>query len=202
MDETSKHKRQDLRPVSFGHLHWSEAEKIDSLNTVFSYAVNHANEVIDWYLLSKRRKKQCASYLRIVSILLTTIAVLIPIIAEICDCIPAIWATVFFAIAATCVAFDRFFGCSSSWMRYMAAEHKVRQLLHEFEIDREVLKVEWEDSGPEKGQIVDGLKAAKTFIIKIDDVVKNETEQWRAEFQGVIKDIDKATKSNKIKDFS
>ncbi len=44
------------------------------------------------------------------------------------------------AIAALMVAYDRCFGCSSAWIRFIATEHEVRQALHQFQYDIEHLQ--------------------------------------------------------------
>ena len=183
-------RRFDVQAVSFDSLDWSENKKTESLTTVFSLAEQHAKTVIDWYLLSKKSKKQCAQILRIAIILLTTLAAVIPILSEKITGLSPVWATFVLALAAMCVALDRYFGCSNAWIRYITAEHKVRQRLHVFQIEREQCKVNWENGSPNKEQLLIALDLAKKCFIDVDDIVHVETEQWRAEFQNIIKELD------------
>jgi len=192
MTENKLSKRPDVQAIKFETLDWSDEKKTASLDTVFKYATNHAEIVIQWYLNAKKTKKNCALYLRVTTIVLTALAALMPVVSEMNDFFSPLWSTFFLGGAALCVAFDRFFGCSNAWMRYMATEHQVRQLLHAFQIEREELKVDWEPQGPNKDQVILGLKKAKTFIVNVDEIVRIETEQWRAEFQSIIKELDSA----------
>ena len=127
MGENNQNKRFDVQAVSFDGLDWSEDKKTESLSTLFSLLEQRAKNVISWYLLSKKFKKQCEQILRITVILLTTLAAIIPIVAELFPGFSPIWATFVLALAAMCVAIDRYFGCSNAWIRYIITEHKVRQ---------------------------------------------------------------------------
>ncbi len=197
MEENKLSVRPDVQAIKFETLDWSDEKKMASLDTVFQYATNHAEIVIQWYLSAKKAKKHCALFLRVTTIVLTALAALIPVVSEMSDYLSPLWSTFALGGAALCVAFDRFFGCSNAWMRYMVTEHQVRQLLHAFQIEREELKVDWEPQGPNKDQVILGLKEAKKFIVNVDEIVRIETEQWRAEFQSIIKEINSAANNNK-----
>jgi len=197
MDDKKIPNRLDVQAVELERLDWNDVNKSKSLDVVFMCAVRHAQVVIHWYLDAKKKKKQCARILRVITIALTTIAALMPLVSQMYEWISPIWSTFALGLAAMCVAFDRYFGCSNAWMRYIAAEHQVRQLLHVFQIEREELVVDWENGNLDKPQVLAGLVLTKKFIVKVDEIVRLETEQWRAEFQNTIKEIDSGTKNNK-----
>jgi hypothetical protein len=48
------------------------------------------------------------------------------------------------AIAGALVAYDKFAGCSTSWMGFIATEHQVWQLLQEFQVDWELERTSWQ----------------------------------------------------------
>lgn len=172
-------------------LNWEPAARAPSLNAVFSHALSHAEQVISWYLDAKGLKRICARWLRLAAIALTTIGALMPLFA---DFIAPFWTTVALALAAMCVGVDRFYGCSSAWMRFMTTEHRVRQHLNGFQIECEALKAQWPEGVPDEEQVQQALARAKQFITEVDEIVRQETAQWSREFSNVITEIDQAAK--------
>lgn len=55
---------------------------------------------------------------------------------------------IFLALAAGCVAMDKFFGFSSNWMRFMTTSLALQRHLAEFEMDWNILWLEIQDHKP------------------------------------------------------
>jgi hypothetical protein len=176
----------DLERSKLPPLDWSEPRR--SLSTVFEHAIEHAEDAEDWYTRKRGPKKVGGQILRIGSIVLTGAAALIPLLSELFadEGVPAIspaWASVALVLAATLIAFDRYFGFSTGWTRFMTANLKIARLRRDFEFS-------WQEaSAPRAGEEADPfelLKLAHVFVLAVDDEVADETELWTAEFQASI----------------
>ena len=185
--------RHDVQPKEISQLDWSSVNRREAIHTVFLRAEKHATEAIRWYLLSKQGKKRCAQSLRLGVISLTALAGLIPILGEL-HVFPfsTAWASAALGFAALLLAIDKFFGCSTAWMRFIAAEHEIRQCLHEFQMDYEIELASWDGAEPDVEQTQKILNRCKVFLYQVDGIIRQETDKWLAEFQDAIKQIDSA----------
>lgn len=186
-------KRRDVQPEASQILDWSSEHRCKSIHTVYLRAENHALNAINWYLLSKKEKKTYAQWLRLSTIILTAMAGLLPVISEISE-LPPILSSVALGLAALSLAIDKFFGFSSAWMRYIAAEHQIRQCLHEFQMDYDLEQAGWDNAQPTIEQTQKILGRCKAFLYQVDAIIRNETDQWLAEFQDALKQIENGTK--------
>ncbi|MBS0423652.1 MAG: SLATT domain-containing protein [Proteobacteria bacterium] len=134
---------------------------------MYQRAEKHALDAIEWYLLSKRQKKFWAQQLRLGTIGLTALAGLLPIISEIFQStLSPAWASVALGAAGVVLAVDKFCGYSTAWMRFIAAEHQIRQSLHEFQMDYELEQAGWDNAQPGVEQTQAILTAARRFCIR------------------------------------
>lgn len=186
-------KRRDVQPEASQILDWSPEHRRESIHIVYKRAENHALEAIKWYLLSKRAKKNYAQWLRLSTIILTAVAGLLPIISEISK-LPPVLSSIALGLAALSLAIDKFFGFSSAWMRYIAAEHQIRQCLHEFQMDYDLEQAGWDNAQPTMEQTQKVLGRCKAFLYQVDAIIRNETDQWLAEFQDALKLIENGAK--------
>ncbi len=188
--------RRDVQPEASHVLDWGSEHRKESIHTVYQRAEKHALGAINWYLLSKQGKKFWAQLLRLGVIGLTAIAGLLPIISEIYQfALSPAWASVALGLAGVLLAIDKFFGCSSAWMRFIAAEHQIRQCLHEFQMDYELEQTGWDHAQPTTEQTQKILGRCKAFLYQVDAIIRQETDQWLAEFQDALKQIDNAAKT-------
>ncbi len=197
MSDTAK---KDLEPGELGKLSWEPDKVEESLDVVFQHATKKAKDAIDWYLMSKRPKKRGAIFLRVLAILSASAGGILPILSQIylADGKPEIspaWASVLIGIAAAMVALDRLFGFSSGWMRFIAAELQLHQLLEAFQLDWEREKALWKGERPTDEQVQSMLKEAREFVFQVNNVVREETNAWIVQFQSSLKQIDKLAKT-------
>ncbi len=188
--------RRDVQPEASHVLDWSSEHRRESIHTVYQRAEKHALDAIEWYLLSKRQKKFWAQGLRLGTIGLTALAGLLPIISEIFQStLSPAWASVALGSAGVVLAIDKFCGYSSAWMRFIAAEHQIRQSLHEFQMDYELEQAGWDNAQPSVEQTQKILSRCKAFLFQVDAIIRQETDQWLAEFQDALKQIDSGAKA-------
>jgi SMODS and SLOG-associating 2TM effector domain 2 len=80
-------------------------------------------------------------------------------------------------LAAACLAFDRFFGLSSGWMRCMLAAQHLQARVEQFHYD-------WASAyltGP--ASTTERLALLREFTLDVGEVVQRETLEWEQEFQ-------------------
>lgn len=190
----------DIKPQNLANLSWDPEHGAASLLATYGKAQEHAQSAINWYLKARRPKRFCGRATRLGAIGCTFIAGVLPIIIQIytvngkAPFEPA-WASVALAVAALLVLIDRFFGCSSAWMRFISTEHDIRRLLHEFQLEWESDKATWQAGIPSLAQVQQMLGRCKTFIGQVDAAIGKETATWIAEFQDALKQIDEAAKA-------
>lgn len=100
------------------------------------------------------------------------------------------WTTIALGVAGVLMAIDKYFGCSGAWMRYIATEHRIRQSLHEFQMDYDMEQSKWTDNLPNVEQAQTMLGICKVFISKVDTLILQETNEWLVEFQNAIQQKD------------
>lgn len=171
----------DLKKADLPQLDWSDPD--GSLEFIYRHAVAHARDAENWYTRKRRPKKIGGQLLRVVSIALAGLAGLLPILAEIYtdDGKPVIapgWASVALVLAATLVAFDRYFGLSTGWTRFMASELEIATLRHDFQF-------RWQEAIAAAGAVnsVRMVELAHGFVVAVDEAVMRETGAWASDFR-------------------
>lgn len=179
--------QDDLVRPDLDELSWAPADRQASLSTVYAHAIGLATAAEAWYASKRPSKRLWGRMLRLLAILLAAVAAVLPILAEIytTDDKPAIapgWAAVALAGAAALVALDRYFGFSSGWMRFMAAELRITRLRHDFEYAWQIARA---NAGmpPTEDDVREGLRLARELVLAVDDVISEETGAWVTEFQ-------------------
>ena len=192
--------QKDVEPVKS----FTEEESQDlggSLQGLRERAEEHARKTINWYLEARRPKKRCARYTRAGAVTFVGIAGIIPVLSQMdgLSWLNPAFSTIALGIATLMVAYDRFFGCSSAWMRYIATEHEIRQALHQFQYDIEGFRLQWSSGQPNPEQTKAYLDRARAFILKVDGLIIAETNLWLAEFRDVLETIDTAIRERKTR---
>ena len=187
--------RSDIKPTSFEELSWSPDKYKASLTALFHHVNKHGEQVIAWYLTSKTSKGRCARWTRIGAIIALALSGIFPIISEmhVEDCKLLFhpgWASLSLALGAVLLAYDRFFGCSRAWMRFIATEHKIRTLLQEFQMDWEIQRAGWENPQPTKDEVQKTLSLYKGVLTRINTIIEEETSIWITDFQDAMKKLD------------
>lgn len=196
-----KDQSKDLEYRPLKDLSWTPEQRIVSLDKVFNYVSTEAQQAISWYLNKKRSKRIWAQLLRLGAILATTIAAIIPLLAEIFvsdgkSAISPAWASVALILAVALIGLDRFFGFSSAWMRFLTTELKIRNALQLFQMNWEMQKASWKGAAdPTDEQIQDMLARCKAFLVQINNFLEDEMAAWVREFQTALKQIDEAAKA-------
>lgn len=189
--------RKNLTSGSLKTQKWDDENKNQSLENVFNHVTIQAQAAIDWYLDRKESKKFMAQFIRFWIVSLTAIAGLIPLLHE-TDFyhVSAIWSSICLAAAVAIGAYDKFYGFSGAWMRYLTAQLKIRNKLQLFRVSWEIEQAALKGETPNDEQLNDRLVKCQTFLIEVNEIVENEMQAWHVEFQATLNELDKATKSS------
>lgn len=191
----------DLGATKHSQYSWDSEHAMDSLDGLFAQITGEADNAINWYLKAKAPRKKRALFLRLSAIAMGAVAGVIPLLSQLIKdhngmpIIQPAWASVALAVAAASVPLDRFFGYSSSWMRYVVAELTLRQLNEEFQLDWESCKAQWCGQSPSCEQIQVTLGRFKAFVTQVNTVVRQETDAWIQEFRATLAQLDETAKT-------
>lgn len=195
---------KQLTPAENKFPVWNKQNPDESLTRIYDWAVLRASENIAWYERKKKPRRIWSKGLRGLSIILAAVGALCPLIdstgilggQQIGDAqnrlILAQWGYVFLAVAASLAGFDYYFGHSSAWMRFIVTQISMERALKEFQYDWVLLKVQQENN-PSNAPVL--MQRAKDFTLQIENITKQETDAWVAEFQTNITQLEKVLKT-------
>jgi hypothetical protein len=186
----------DLKTPPLEDLSWKPPDWEPSLNAVFAHVRDDALGAIHWYVKARVPKRRVAVTARLFAITLLGSAAILPLLDGILFTdLPPVWISIIVALGAGAIAFDRWQGSSSGWIRYIKTELRIRDVLEAFELDWQIQRAAWQGNGPSAQQVEGMLLRAKGFAEQINAIVQEETNAWVEEFQSSIKQIDEALKA-------
>ena len=168
-------------PALDRNLQWDKPD--EALNEVYDYVVAVSNDARRWYQSRRQPKRKLGFALRVSALTLTVGAGLVPLTV-----IPPTASTLMIAIAGLFVSLDALGGHTSGWVRYMLAQQRVERA-------HEAFVMEWNALKAAKTDTAGMLDRAKTFLLAIGKIIDDETQEWAADFQSAIKEMDKARKA-------
>lgn len=195
----------DLEPVPFPSLTWAPEDRTKSLVALAGYATREAERAIDWYYWKRRRMQRWGRALRLGAILATSAAGVTPLVAELMErngrpAIEPLWAAILIAAAGILVLLDRFWGCTSAWVRYMLAAQEISALLDAFRMEWESQKLLWEGLEVDVEQAQMTIDRCRSFLDHVRSVIRSETDSWATEFHKVLEQIEGVTRPRLARD--
>jgi hypothetical protein len=190
-----------MAPASDGllNLSWKENDIDASLLTLRRYVESEAQRQIDWYHAKCKMKSSVSTALRFAAILLFVLGGLVPIVKATLS--PETFSHLRFdfgqigylliAIAAGCIAMDRFFGYSTGWIRYITTALALEKSLEEFRLEwaRHIAKLR--GAAPGEMQLDQLILTCETFSLAIRSQVEQETHAWVAEFESNLSQLER-----------
>ena len=101
------------------------------------------------------------------------------------------WATVCVLVAVFFVALDRYSGVTRGWIRAVRAFQELSCELEAFRIDYEHSRLEWDAERPTRKQVDAHVSSCRQFLMRVHEVVRQETEQWAGDFETVLRQFDR-----------
>ena len=174
---------------------------LDRLNTITEDVLCHSKAKAQWYQDKKGFRSFMARSVRLLMILGTLIAALIPLLATIfvkegIALVSPAWSGVATAVVASLFAFEKYYGHGNAWMRFNDAEMQINQKV-------DLLAFDWQDyQYREQVNLTQAfpewtkrLKAHKSEVLEIET---SETKAWTKEFQQVMTETYKTKKRSLI----
>lgn len=168
------------------------------LNQAYQQGIAEAQQYLQWYEQYRTGKRRALRLFRGLAIAAVAVGTLCPLIdAALKSPVYALgqWGYVAFALAAAFVGADKFFGLSSSWMRFMLAMLDLKRALKEFRLNWTMLTAELQGKPIATEQFRTSLQALQMFMSRTQDIIKQETQLWIAEFQQSTAELEKWAKA-------
>lgn len=182
---------------------WDPADVPGSLKRMKDYVESEATKAIAWYWAAKRSKAAWSRTLRVLAIVFSTAAGIVPIAVAISAASKdgkepgptGLWVSLLLGLAAGIVGFDHFFGFSSGWIRYVITATGIQNALEEFRMDWGVLSAHLA-TPPTTEQVAALVERAKAFRVAVSGMVLDETKAWATEFQSNMAQLEKDVKAS------
>jgi hypothetical protein len=178
-------------------LEWNPESRLNSVQAIHDNVCNIVKDSVVWYqeaVVGRRRRAKC---LRIFVIVIGAIAASIPTMADIwvrkdghTPMIPVNLTTILLACTAALIVIDKFFGYTSSWIRFTMTSMNLRQALQDFRIEWETILVTWSGVEPTAEQALEAIGQCKNFLTKANTMILEETKAWKEEFEKTLKQIE------------
>jgi len=184
------------------HLAFDWSDPQQAVDALFDFTIARARSAARWYWDKKRLHKTMSQWLKSGAILGGAIGALIPLVATALGD-PGqspLWGYVLLAFAGACLSMDRFFGFSTTWMRYVTSATAIETELSRFELDWARLKhahggKAW--TGSEAGPF---LARASELLTRVRAEIERETEAWKEEFRANLAALAKEIEEQRLDD--
>jgi hypothetical protein len=182
-----------------------------ALKELYEALVAKAEGAMGWYESRQRDKKVGARRARGTAVFLGTLTTIIPSVIAFFPERVSFWgiqnfamvrlnpvATVLGVLAGSMILLDKFYGFSSSWMRYVTTYQQIQSSLEEFRVNwrKQIIRLNG-NQPPTDEQVLAIYDFLMTFLRSINTAVETETQAWVAEFKGVLGDMDKTVEAQK-----
>lgn len=187
---------------SISDLSWTAENVTTSLHTLREYVEAEATRQMQWYYVKRIWKARMSAAMRVVSIVCFTLGGLVPIFKAALRPGTAAPGSFDFGqlgylligIGAGCIGFDRFFGYSSGWMRYITTAFAIEKSLEEFKFDWAARMARFAGHTPATDEVLQFIEVSKQFSLAVKGQVDQETKAWVAEFQSNLAQLEKDLK--------
>ena len=188
---------RENKDLSLFALSWQRDDALAALTSVGVYVEREITRQIKWYYVKKRSKSVLSRGLRLLSIFLAAAGGLAPLANSAFPASFNEWVDlgqagyILFALAAACVAADRFFGISTAWMRYVTAALALELIRekHRMEWTRQLAKLGGRSPAAHEIDVL--FRTAEETMLHTREYVQNETMAWVEEFQSSLSQLER-----------
>ena len=184
---------RDMRPRESVDQATASGQQSDyeGLQALAADLEKRAVEAANWYLRNKIWPRRLSRLLRFLAILFGVLGGLAPLVAGTTlfgDGSPALsganqWGYILIALAAASLVFDRYFGFSSSWMRYMTAQMALQRALEKFQLSWGLWRIRASSNSLDDDQQAAAISLLTAFQEQVGDLVDQEFQAWISQFK-------------------
>jgi conflict system pore-forming effector with SLATT domain len=168
------------------------------VEAMHNWAVAYTKNYIKWYAKNKKWPRRLSRCIRGFSLLLASIGIISPLIDNVLK-IEGLnfsqWGYLLIALSASAMLFDKYFGLSSRWVRFISAQLELEHKLNTFMVDWKKAKCYSGD----KDNCLNQIELIMKYVVDVGETILDETTKWRKEFENNISELDDLLKSNKNK---
>jgi hypothetical protein len=167
--------------------------RADLLWELFRHAEAEVTSAIGWYLARRRGPAMWSRSLRALAALLGIVGTITPLVhAAAPTAVQPEWGFVFLAGGAGCVLFDRIFGFSASWTRYIRTELALQQLLKKAQSDWAQAYLRTTDSPSDKEQAA-LLAVIERLRTEAQRIIEDEGTAWVGYLADGVEELTRST---------
>ena|ERR1700722_3261453 len=199
----------NISPPQWAPPSWQPDQVQKSLDSMREYVESDVEAAIHWYYAKKPWKAWASQLLKFLTLLATALGGLLPIVSAtgvFSSSLPEPQRQIrnlqvnqigylCFGLAAAFLAFDKYFGYSTGWMRYITTAMSLETLLRNFRLD-------WARTtsglagAPPSGAVLEVLlQKIQDFCGAARTLVEKETQAWVMEFQTNLSQLEKEAKA-------
>ncbi|MDH5324676.1 MAG: SLATT domain-containing protein [Gammaproteobacteria bacterium] len=163
-------------------LHIKKPVTLEQLDSIYHNTVQRALTDMHWYQKRQRRWRTGSRLIRGVVFLMLLVGAVIPLLQP--D--KAQNGYIALVIAGLSFSLDKIFLVSQTWVRYMSAEMAIKTLILEFRYDFLITRAGLDDNRADSlSETI--LAGFKTFLLKVHQVVTDETNAWSMQLDTALK---------------
>lgn len=201
-EEKSQNKgKRDVRTPEIPDISWKNEDPIVSLDKLFKYVIKNSNNASDWYYSKRDHKRRIGVTIRYGAIFMSAFAGLYPVFISIVHNtsssikLDPAWSAIAVGLAALLILVDKFGGFTNAWIRYVVAGQNIDNEIKLFYIKWQTCLQKMESSSNPLDQIQPMIEECRLFLTTIQTIISTETNQWVAEFQSALKNIEDSVKA-------
>lgn len=181
-----------MKKVVFSPLPEVSGINDESLAKLFDWCLEHGEEQVFWYRRRSRSFKNWSKSLRLVTLMLVGAGVLAPLLNGAWPDSGISWLPLGYlaiGLSGMIYLFDKIFGLSKGWIRFMTTYLKIVHDTHEFRLAW-LQMLESESAPKTKFSFLTG------YLEALHKTVENETRIWASEFESSLRQLETLTRNS------
>jgi hypothetical protein len=168
---------------SFAALDWRPESCEESLLALYCYVESIGRDNANWYRRKKAPRQVFSLWIRLLSLIFALAGGLCPLLPSNSPFPDAQrYGYLLLGVGGGLFLFDRLFGISSAWMRYMLAALEIEASMHSFNVQWIKARAAASTAGGTTN-LEPFFMLATDALARIDGIVQRETAEWQGEFQ-------------------
>ena len=199
----------NISPPQWTPPSWQPDQVQNCLDSMRQYVEADVEGAIHWYYAKKPWKAWASQLLKLLTLLATGLGGLLPIVSAtgiFSSGLPEAQRQLrnlqvnqigyfCFGLAAAFLAFDKYFGYSTGWMRYITTAMSLETALRNFRLDWARTTSGLAGAPPSGAALETLLQKIQGFCVAARTLVEKETQAWVMEFQTNLSQLEKEARA-------